>query len=168
MNATSTAPDSLDNLPLLTDVVGTQSFDELPTLTEVVVPATAVSHIETEAYVDTLTLDAPIITETQPAAPLLPLDELPVLREPEIQPTACATVTTSETPSIQTEVSISEDQLQQLLNKLQHRLEGKLMQQLAPQIAALQQQALEQALSELKAEIPALLRNALNLNDSNK
>ncbi|MDD2686439.1 MAG: hypothetical protein PHY62_09800 [Gallionella sp.] len=168
MNATSTAPDSLDNLPLLTDVVGTQPFDELPTLTEVVMPATAVSHIEAEAYVDTLTLDTPIITEAQPAAPLPSPNELPVLRETEILPTAYAAVTASETPTIQTEASISEEQLQQLLNKLQHRLEGKLMQQLAPQIAALQQQALEQALNELKAEIPALLRNALNLNDSNK
>jgi hypothetical protein len=174
MNSPPLTPDSLDNLPLLTDVVGAQPFDDLPTLTEVVTPDTPAIHTEAEAYVDTLSLDAPIITETHPSAVSDVPDALPAaVSELEALPTSpeAGTIIAApaiETPAVKTETSISEEQLQQLLNKLQRRLEGKLMQQLAPQIALLQQQALEQALSELKAELPALLRNALNLTDSNK
>lgn len=174
MNTAPIAPDSLDNLPLLTDVVGTQPFDDLPTLTEVVTPDTPAIHTEAEAYVDTISLDAPIITEAPPSAMSDVPDALPTaVGELETLPTGPEAGTTTavpviETHAVQTEPPISEEQLQQLLNKLQRRLEGKLMQQLAPQIALLQQQALEQALSELKAELPPLLRNALNLTDGNK
>lgn len=152
----------LDNLPVLTEVVGQNTLDDLPTLTEVVSAQEPAMPTE---WIDTITLSEPCPAEAaardESAAHIDPLPPSETVIEPRHSITAAL-------PPPAPPQGISEEHLQQVLNKLQHRLEGKLMQQLAPQIAKLQQQALEQALSELKAEIPALLRNALNLNDSNK
>jgi hypothetical protein len=155
---------SFDNLPVLTEIVGQNAFDDLPTLTEVV--TTEAAPEKPAEWVDTITLPEPCIanegaanTTTVPTPPGSVINEIG-------NETIISSVVVL--PPIVPAQGISEEQLQQLLNKLQHRLEGKLMQQLAPQIAKLQQQAMEQALNELRAEIPALLRHALNLNDSNK
>ncbi len=143
-------PAPTDDLPLLTKVVDEDVRDDLPTLTEVV-------------------------EEIHPALPPFEVpaiagDELPVLME-EVIATERPPVTAAARQVIEeiaTPATLSEADMQQLLQRLEAHIESAFTQKLSHRLEQLQRQAIEQAVGELKAELPMMLRDALSNPDTNR
>ena len=88
-------------------------------------------------------LPAPAIGETT-------LNNLPILTEVVAESDA-------NPPSV-----LSDEEMQQLLQKLETRIEILFTQKLGLYLEQLQRQAIDHALDELKAELPELLQEALD------
>ncbi|MDO8812902.1 MAG: hypothetical protein Q7J38_12860 [Gallionella sp.] len=143
----------LDNLPLLNQVVETDTPDDLPTLTEVVADAANDLPETTNDSVDT--------KDTQPAAAPR------VLGEDELQQILHYLKAHIETilpapPALPPRV-LDEDELQQALHYLETHIETILPEAVPPPPRALGEEELQQILHHLEAHVETMLASKLSL-----